>query len=365
MSAHATPLPRLALSSLEPSRARFASVLHLSPPSHISFLSHACACLRAALDGCARLYQAKWRLYGRRVHFIRLLVECVLLASLVIQSMWLKGWPSSSMASGGPQRLAVLHLVLVAISLEEEARTFYLYARNQQGDGDTRMRLTWLLSEVWAFMLQHSVHVLVLSHLFTLGGCAMLLIPGLLPDLDCAPGTDDWFSKWYNDQPNNSSSSSGCGVDAPSPASYGSRRQLKTSSASSAYSSGEVATFSSWQIIDEGAWGGLWFAQAFSLFLLVFYLAFVLSHAIDSLNTWLRTIHRMFIRDFSTYLCALFVILTAFYLALYLLFPRSGERSLPQSLDFNECARQMRARATIPSSSRRPPRLARASQHTA
>ena len=138
-----------------------------------------------------------------------------------------------------------------------------------------------------------------------------------------------------------------------------------SSSASSAYSSGEVATFSSWQIIDEGAWGGLWFAQAFSLFLLVFYLAFVLSHAIDSLNTWLRTIHRMFIRDFSTYLCALFVILTAFYLALYLLFPRSGERSLPQSLDFNECARQMRARATIPSSSRRPPRLAGASQHAA
>ena len=94
-----------------------------------------------------------------------------------------------------------------------------------------------------------------------------------------------------------------------------------------------------WEITDEGRWALLWISQAATLALLVFHLATAVATQFENLHITLCLLRKMFLRDFLSYLSAFSFIFAAFYLALFIVYPRSGSHVLPHSRDFNSAHR--------------------------
>jgi len=280
-----------------------------------------------------QLYNEKWRLYGRTLHWVRLALDTCLLVSLTVQTFALKAWPWT-VHMYRPQSVA--HLALIAITVLQECRIFWLYASHEIGKGDARLQLLSLVQRVWAFCVQHGVHVLLLSHAFTCVG-SLLILSDALPEYACATVSDTWYSSLYEDDANATgcaAASAGRRLSGGSDDTLGEGRQLRTRSGISA--TGLDEWLEEYPITDEGLWALLWLCNALGLFLLAFYLAFSVSRPYEKLNILLNTILSVFLRDFATFITAFAFVLSGFYLALFASYPRSGDHVLPHASVFNE-----------------------------
>ena len=250
--------------------------------------------------------------------------------------------------------------------------------------GDARLEFGGLLRKVWAFCVQHGVHVLLLSHAFTIVGC-LLILSGVLPDAGCFAVRDDWYSS--EQLVLIAANQSGCAHETVI-AHAG--RQLRTRSGSGGI---DEEYLSSLPIAFEGLWASLWLCNALGLSLLLFFLAFAVSRPYEQLHTLLHSILAILVRDIgthaaaptqplelpppplcpsprlcfspprgasrcfspplaspapltsmlleppvrrpATFITAFVFVLVGFYLALFALYPRSGDHVLPHASVFN------------------------------
>ena len=267
------------------------------------------------------LYQQKWRRFGRRIHYARRAADFVLVVSLAVQTLYIKAHPED-LASVQP--LSYLHFALIALAVEEEARTTRAFMREESSaEGDARIPLAARLRKAAAFLSQHRIHLQLLAFIFVLAGAMLVLGVVPLPPRDTLEVTNDWL-------PQRSASAGSSSSSASSPPSL---RSLKSVGALGG--AHELSTWASWEITNEGAWALLWLMHAAALLLLVVHLATLAFLPFESLNVLVNTLIEMLRKDVSTYLTVFLWLFAGFYLALYILYPRSGAATLPQVQSFN------------------------------
>ena len=205
---------------------------------------------------------------------------------------------------------SVVNLLLMALVVEEELRTTYIFMCNASGEGDARLPLKARLHTALQFLKKHHVHVLMLAYLFVLIG-AVFILGNVLSDPHGGGAhgsltTSDWF------------------------------RAANVSDATLAVMSAlDVDAYENWPIVQEGQWPLMYMVQAGALLVLVVHLMSSVFMPIERLNVLLNTIYEMVINDLSTYMTVFLWLFTGFYLALYILYPRSGEATLPHVASFN------------------------------
>ena len=166
-----------------------------------------------------------------------------------------------------------------------------------------------------------------------------MLLPGVgaLPDqasLIVTPG-DVWsMSALVNDSASSSGSSSGSSGGS-SAAEGVVRRVLKAGGAGGGGGGAAAASYADFAIRDEGVWAWLWIVQAIALLLMMLHLAHTFFMPFQDLYILLCTISKMLTNDLATFMCAFLWFLVASYVALFTLYPRSGDAALPQVGQFN------------------------------
>ena len=221
-----------------------------------------------------------------------------------------------------------------------QVRTAWLFCGNEQGEDDARIPPMKLLKMLYNFSVQHSVHIQLLAYAFTFLGTVMLL-PGVgaLPDQASLPVTpgEVWSMSSYANESASSSGSGGSGGGSGSSGVEGAvRRALKAGGAGGGTSAGGIGSYSDWDIRSEGVWAWLWIVQAIALLLMMLHLARTFFMPFQDLYILLCTIAKMLTNDLATFMCAFLWFLVASYIALFTLYPRSGESALPQVVQFNE-----------------------------
>lgn len=106
------------------------------------------------------LFVQKWKLFGARLHYVRLFLDVALLLMVIFLAFWLKETPAEQ-AKMVP--LAVVMLVIMAILVEEEVRTTYLWWQNNQGEGDAKVSTAMMIRGSMRFMKSHAVNLLFVS----------------------------------------------------------------------------------------------------------------------------------------------------------------------------------------------------------
>ena len=242
-----------------------------------------------------QLYQEKWKLFGRKIHFIRRAIDFLLIISLATQTFIVKSNPALLL---DVKPLAIINIIIMAFVTEEEARTTYLLISESKGEGDVQFPLKAQAQMAYEFLMQHNMHVQFIAYVLAFIGSSLILAEGVLPSVSEFRATDDWFQGYMN------------------------------------ISEGEEM-YGDYKVVDEGSWASLWLVQAFALLFLVLHLATVVFDPFDSLSILLNTIAQMVRNDLSVYMAVFLWLFTAFYMALYILYPRSGSNALPFAPSLN------------------------------
>ena len=273
-----------------------------------------------------QLYRKKWAMYGWQLHYSRLLLDVLLMLSLSLQTILLKQEPLR-LTRAQPQSVA--HVCVVVFDVFVELLSARLFMRNAQvRRGDVRIGMVSLVCRTWSFVQAHTVHVLLLSHCFTFGGCIMIL-GQYMPDPQCASVVSDWFDGGTATDVNESGVHCNLATNAAGVSGHG--RQLKSS-----YSREQTETFLDYPIYDEGSWALLWLLNAVAIGLLMLHLAVQISRPFETFSVLLSSIYRIIVTDFATFASAFMMLLYGFIIVLFTLYPRSGEHSLPFASQFNE-----------------------------
>ena len=293
-----------------------------------------------------KLYLLKWHLYGRRLHYTRLALDGTLFVSHAIQSFWFKLSPSVAYSSSLSVAQNWLHVVLIVGRVVLELYTLMLYARNERSQLEEPLSRSSSAYQAWRFFSQHGVHILFASYAFILIGCMLLAIPGALPHPDCAPDpVTGWFKVWLNEQSLETNTTRTCvgqagrRLRASGSSGGGSGGGAGGGASGTIWSSSDIEAYDLWEITDEGRWALLWMSQAAALGLLVLHLGEQCAAQFYNLKVTLTILRKMLMRDFAQYISAFGLIFFAFYLALFILYPRSGAHLLPQSVPFNSAYR--------------------------
>ena len=88
-------------------------------------------------------------------------------------------------------------------------------------------------------------------------------------------------------------------------------------------------------IVNEGQWALLWLFQSAALLLLVIHLAMTCLQPFEKLSILVNAINEMIFNDITTYMIVFLWLFIAFFLALFVLYPRTGNNMLPQAPSFN------------------------------
>ena len=318
--------------------------------------------LDSFMDGFIyKLFLRKWKLYGRTLHCAHVLLDFMLTVSVTCQTIALKSDPFEFSQSTSNYFCCVLNLVLISISVEEEIRTCFLFAANQQGEGDARISLRKMLEHGYHFALAHGVHVQLAAYAFTAIGAVVLLgvqNGGLLPaesELLVTPGIG-WYSyspdyqPGYHDAsgnwtPSASGSGSGSGrilaTEWPADGEGGGgghgfasgHRLLKAKGSGPPVA--EIEMFSQWEIRDEGVWSLLWLVQSFAIVTLMMHLATISFKPYQDLYILSLSIFKMLRRDLTTFMIVFLWFMVACYFTLFTVYPRSGSSALPIAEQFN------------------------------
>lgn len=264
-------------------------------------------------------YQRKWAMYGRRIHYVRLMLDSTILICHVLQIIIVKE-RSPGTSSGDAvmkiESLSIVLLVVVAMAMSMEAWFSFRYARNQNEVQYLGLRRT--LRTLVDFCLQHGVHIQLTAYI-CIAVSALIILSGQLPSSDTFSVTLDWYDP-------------AAALDQGSGALSG-RRGLRWAPGPS-YKH-DTLLLNSWEIVNEATWPILWIIQAAGLLLMMYHLLKLASTPFQAQNILLFTIIKMVQNDLTTFLVAYLWLILACYLAMMTLYPRSGEASLPHILDFN------------------------------
>jgi hypothetical protein len=243
------------------------------------------------------------------LHYGRLFLDGVVLMLLIGMAFVLKETPERQ---NDIKPLAVVLLALMVILVEEELRTTYLWWKNNEGEGDSKIAFKTMLREAITFMRMHNVIVLFWSYLFTTVSCITVLT--------CSIAT---LPSGY--------------VDASG--SLG--RRLKGGEVIASTSS---ATAGMYLVGDTDlAPGLLWFTLSMAIFLMMPYFAFTSFTPFEKLNIFMLSVVKMLKRDLMVFLILFCFFMADFYFTLYILYPRSGSVYLPQVLPFNRARNGIRS----------------------
>ena len=241
-----------------------------------------------------QLYLSKWRKFGRKLHMVRIILEGVLLAGLVLQVLMLKERSSTESiddAAASLMPINVAILVIIAVIFALEARFAYLFAINNRGANDARLDFWQMVKKVRGFCRQHAVEVVLLRCLCTIIGTC-IMFSSVLSAPEAVEG-----------------------------------RQLRRQGGDGANDGAADVGFV--QHVDEGTWPLLWIAQTFGLLLTFFQVATLVSTPYEKSSILLFTIIEMLKKDLATFMGLMIWLTLAAYMGLYTLYPRSGDASLP------------------------------------
>lgn len=270
-----------------------------------------------------QLFSKKWTLFGRRLHCIQLALVIALLVSEVTQTFALKSYPTL-LDSRAIHAQSILHLILIVVDILDNVYTTILFDRNDRGaSGETRLSNYKRLRNAYQFSAQHGLPQVLLAHTFAIAGCVMILSKSLVP-FDEIKGTNQWYRQDLY-------------APAPPPLNpLGSiangHRLLKGGGGGLSMS---AALYRTWELYDEELWAFLWLIQATTLLLMSVHamsISFLPSKQLSVLN---NTIQRMIVDDIAPFMGVWLGMLASFYIALFVLYPRSGFATLPHVESFN------------------------------
>lgn len=247
-----------------------------------------------------KLFLEKWERFGRKIHYARRLIDLALLVSLTTQTYIIKSHPERLVEV---RSLSILAFILMGAVIEEEARATYLFVQEGKGEGDARLPLAAQIKYGASFLWQHNMQVVMIAYTCTFIGGIFILSDGFLPDPDTLNVTQGWFTE--------------------------------SSRFDGHVTQDDIDFYSTWTITDEGNWAYLWIAQSMALLLLVFHLATTVFQPFQSLSILLNTIQAMVREDLGQFMTVFLWLFVAFYLALFILYPRSGSHTLPYVPTFN------------------------------
>lgn len=337
-------------------------------------------------DPCSRPHprgltsQLKWDKYGRKLYVIKRLYDFAVLLVIVTYSLYIKNAPANLQHSTW---VLILICALMGILLLDEIRTTRLFIKNQRATDPDAVRsdLWYFWSLSTSFIYQHGVHIQMCACLTTL--ISVVIALGVPPpdtfeetvgwyDPDLANQTEDIYSSphfaWYN----------GIGRrldDGSSMDHHNSEgRRLKAGGGGSGASGG---AFNEWHLFNEGEWAILWASQGVSILLMMIYIALVVFPPFERLNILcvphtriarghphirarththftppthvrltssrpppasllsLRGIYEMLRNDLAIFMTVFMWLYIAFWLCLYILYPRAGLSELPHVPNFN------------------------------
>jgi len=254
-----------------------------------------------------KLYIEKWHRFGRKVHYARRALDLAIIIIITIETFAIKSDPRTM---GGVHGYVYASLALMGLVVEEELRALYHFAQNNAALREANSSITLRqqfrreLRHGIDFIVQHNVHIQLLAYCFAVVGAFIILTSDLESQYtNQSRGSRDWFPLHSNTSP---------GVL-------------------------EHVTdmYLRWPIADEGNWALLWLVQAMALLLLVIHLAMTCFQPFESFSILLNTIKQMVRNDVSVYMTVFLWLWGGFWLALYILYPRSGENSLPHAPAFN------------------------------
>jgi len=276
-----------------------------------------------------QLFTKKWHLYGRKLHYLQLSLVLALLISEVVQTFALK-WDPMLLSTRGIRSQSVLHLALICILLADSLYTTFLSDRNDRGASDARfsrkLSLGYRLRNAYQFSVLHGVPWIIFAHACATVGSLMILI-NLFPPVADLGSTDQWYRRdVYAPLPPPSSP----GGDRTSAVTH---RALKGGGGGDPSPSESV--FLSWELYNEEMWGVLWALQSVALLLMSVHAMSLSFMPAKRLSVLFNTIQRMFFGDIVLFFGVWLGFVTAFYFALFVLYPRSGAAILPHVQTFN------------------------------
>lgn len=257
-----------------------------------------------------RLFKDKWfKRFGRKLHYTRRTLDLLMMMLQLVFSYLLK---RDQMRTELHMWIAVAMLVVSLVIVEEELRTSYLFAMNEQGEGDARMSIRELVTLAHQFCQMHSVYLQFFGFAANGAGCLVILL---------AP--DDFFAA-----PVEYGLLSGDGNATTA----SNLRSLAAKGGGASASSTDPASIT---IYDEGNWSYVWLLLTAAQMCLMAHFAVVSFMPFERLNVMLLSIIKMLKNDVAIYLVAFFWAILSFFASLFTLYPRSGENYFPLALKFN------------------------------
>lgn len=237
--------------------------------------------------------------FGSKLHYGRLFLDGVILLLLIGMAFALKEMPQRQ---NEMKPVAGTILGLMAILVEEELRTTYLWWKNNEGEGDSKVAFRTMMKDAIKFMELHNVTTLLYSYLFTTISCIVVLTCDIssIPDVHFNSST---------------------AVKGPD------------SSTAGMYYVGDR----------DFAPGLLWLTLSMAIFLMMPYFAFTSFTPFEKLNIFMLSVGKMLKRDLIVFLVLFSFFMADFYFALYILYPRSGAVFLPQVLPMNKAKNGIRS----------------------
>jgi hypothetical protein len=264
--------------------------------------SAGCAAVPAAHQAAARSARAPLQ-FGRWIHTMRRLLDFALIALLAVETFDLKTRPEDITTFA--RSCATASLILMAIIVEEEIRTVLNVVRNSIAllDVEHGRMSTGVYARIAVdFLIQHNVHVQLLAYaLAVVGACIILGVTGL--------STDQFRTTHI----------------------------FGTNGSDAAYKSTVLLAdpLRGTEIVDEGDWAWLWLVQGLAMLLLVVHFMTIMFQPFEQLSILSHSMSQMVRRDVSVYLTVFLCLFAGFFLALYIIYPRSGEHTLPHVPSFN------------------------------
>lgn len=258
------------------------------------------------------LFLEKWNRFAYKIYYARMVVDLIILVLLIVVAFALKDDPGNV---DSMKPLCLVMLVLMALMLEEECRVAYLYKLNYQGEGDARVPEREMLGQILTFCKLHWVRVLILSYAFTAASCIIILAVPLEPQPIIALNTTSSVGRMLKSGGNVIAGDASIGVQVLGSLGNGE---------SMAYVGDE-----------ENASGVLWLTLFGAIFLMMPYIAFKLFTPFEKLNIFMLSVVQMLQRDLVVFLLLFGFFMIDFYVALFVLYPRSGVVYLPQLMPFN------------------------------
>jgi hypothetical protein len=126
-----------------------------------------------------KLYQIKWRRFGRKIHAAHRVIDLLIILLLAWQTFQLKADPTSLREV---RPLTVGSLALMGLAMVMEARTTITFVLEARGRGDGMIPFAAQVKLGIDFLKQHNVVIQFVAYAVALVGAIFIFSDTLLPD---------------------------------------------------------------------------------------------------------------------------------------------------------------------------------------